>query len=134
MRRVSKKRKEQRETPEGSAYANILYETSRPWCWACGVDPPLERAHLAAGSGTMLRVENRKGIVLLCSPCHRLHRHTKPEQCICDPLTDANVLWLKRERDPDYWDPLFVRNVWIGAPPDPEEPTWLRDLYLRRRG
>lgn len=119
---------------------NVLYETGRPWCWACGADPPLERAHLSAGGGRQVRKEDRRGVVLLCRDCHLIHIHDKkyhdwpealvPEDCI----TDAGMLWIKRERDPQYYDPEWIKSVWIGNPPDPAEPVWLRDVYERRRG
>jgi len=146
MRSVSKKRQRQRRSPEGGAYRNMLGEV--PWCFACGRTAEtmprnwagvwmLQRAHLAAGSGRMVRVEDRRGVNVLCVLCHMLHSHhgTGTVRINCREyrtISDANMLWMKRERDPDFWDWDWIASKWIGIPPEPVEPVWLRAEFKRR--
>lgn len=137
MRSVSKKRSRQRRSPEGIAYDNCL--TAACNCLVCGrtdrEKPPnwfapfrYERAHLSAGSGRMVRCEDVRAVVILCALCHRLHRHecegTHRIGCVeYQTISDANLLWVKRERDPEFWDWEFIVSKWIGAPPEPVEPV-----------
>lgn len=110
------------------SYEGMVCEVVNPWCWCCGSETALERAHLMAGGGKGLRVEDRRAVNLLCPSCHRVHQHSGPQ------LSNAHMLWLKRERDPGYWDPSFISWFWIGIPPEPVEPTWQRDKYQSIRG
>jgi hypothetical protein len=125
----------------------LLFSHPSQWCWACGAgrfNPPswwllpwyIERAHLSAGSGGMQRIEDERAVVLLCSLCHRLHQHHDEAVKIYGrefpALTDANVLWLKRERDPDNWDWEAIRSWWIGEPPEPVKSEWYEIKYSER--
>ena len=115
------------------AYRDFLTTTERPWCWCCGRDErqPLwqpwriERAHIAAGSGTMRREEDVRAIVLLCSLCHMLHTHsavtTQRINCVMyTSITDGMMLRLKFSRDPGNYDIEYLRGVWCGTLPDAE--------------
>jgi len=88
----------------------------------------------------MQRIHDRRAVVLLCPLCHACHRHEWTEPItICHleipPLTDAAVLWLKRQMDPMHWDPDAIATWWLGTVPEPEQPNeWYMDEYLLRRG
>lgn len=131
-------------------YMNMLSDTSLPWCWACGRDDRerprnwggdwhIQRSHVSAGSGRLLRIEERWYVILLCPRCHLLHRHNHSEVRLCGDvfhtLTDANALWLKIERDPQWWSRERISKAWLGAPPSPESPhEWFLSEYESRRG
>lgn len=86
------------------------------WCWACGRDKkppkwyepwlPNERAHIV----NKPRVEDVRAVVSLCTICHRISHwerfaHFKePSQ-----LTTGDLIRLKREHDPDNYDPEFLQ-------------------------
>lgn len=131
-------------------YTNLIGTTELPWCWACGrgqIEQPdnwnatwiLNRAHLSAGSGGALRIESREHVNLLCPLCHSLHRH-RPTQIkfgyVSYPaLTDANMIWLKMTRDPQFYNPQQIATAWIGIPPDPEQPhDYFMEQYELRHG
>lgn len=79
----------------------------------------------------MLRVEDVRAIALLCAECHQMQRHTNPLNRK-KVITDAQMLWLKQNRDPANWDWEFLCSIWIGnRPPEPAEPVWIRDIYKR---
>lgn len=130
-------------------YANMIHNTDKPFCWACGrgdnerpsdwhAEWFIQRCHLAAGSGWMQRIENRCYVNLLCPLCHSLHRHhfteIKINGNVYPALTDANMLWLKLERDPKWWNRELIAKAWIGNPPSPETPHeyFLTEYALRR--
>ncbi len=130
-----------------SDYTRMLQDCGKPFCWACGRgnDKPywwpapwfLQRAHLASGSGRMFRALDRRAVNILCSVCHESHSHLGGGTVnLCGQhireISDANMLWLKRERDPEYWDAQWIGLQWIGLPPDPVEPVWLREQYQER--
>ena len=138
LRRTGLKKSRRDRSPSGIAYARYLSDATS--CIACGrtADPKskprgwhgpwrLERAHLSSGGGRMVRVEDVRAVVILCSLCHRLHVHHGGQiQVVAGEshhdLSDANLLWLKRERDPANWDLDFIASKWIGIPPEPVEP------------
>jgi len=128
MRAISKKRQRQRRSPEGIAYRDMI--AAKPWCWACGrsqsdrprwwyADWSLQRMHVAAGGGRMVRVEDRRAAIVGCPLCHWRHRHhtygskIKLNSRWITTLTNANVLWVKCERDPNFWDWDWI--VWMRA-------------------
>lgn len=75
---------------------------------------------------------------ILCPLCHTLHCH-KSRILIAigiklPALTDAAMIWLKRERDTDNYDAEFIESIWLGNPPEPVEPDgWFMSEYERRR-
>jgi hypothetical protein len=109
-----------------------LYEAFREehqTCWACGRDRkppkwyepwlPNERAHIV----NKPRVEDIRCVVSLCTICHRISHwerfaHFKqPEK-----LTLENLLWLKREHDPDHFDLEFLQRHSVKRLPTPTPP------------
>lgn len=120
------------------------------FCWADGrgsLDAPsfwhgtwyLQLAHLSSGSGRMRRVEDIRLVVLLCPLCHDLHQRrggTKRIGGLVYPcLTDGNILYLKNLHDPENYDESFIREHWLGDPPEMESPDqFYRDQFrLYRR-
>lgn len=120
------------------------------FCWACGRDAQdrhpqyhapwvIQRAHLSAGSGRMTRIESREYVILLCPFCHLLHRHHPGEVKLFGEyypaLTDANCIWLKLHRDPEFYSSSLIAKAWIGNPPSPEAPhEWFLEEFISRRG
>ena len=132
-----------------NSYDNMVNEVSNPFCWACGRghnEKPtkwfapwmIQRCHLAAGSGRMKRIEERWYVNLLCPLCHALHRHKFTEirifGTVLPALTDAAMLWIKADRDRQWWDMQRIQRAWIGNPPSPESPHeyFLNEYALRR--
>lgn len=131
-------------------YATMIAEHPKPWCWICGRDERqvphdwhaswyLQRAHLAAGSGCMVRKEDVRLVVISCPRCHALHRHRDTGPIRLNgrpypPITDANMMWVKRERDPEQFDMAFIAQHWYGGMPDPAPPAkpFLDGYSLRR--
>lgn len=125
-------------------------ERRMDFCWACGrgwADRPdwwggpwgLHLAHLSAGSGRMMRKNDRRLIVLLDPACHELHTHWVGEKVIggvsIPTLSDANMIHLKATIDPVNYDPDFIREAWLGVPPEPEDvpETYRQDFRMYRR-
>jgi hypothetical protein len=50
-------------------------------------------------------------------------------------LYDGNMLWLKKLRDVDYYDPEAINRLWTGVPPEPSPPDgfFLEEYASRRR-
>lgn len=135
-------------------YAEMLREVSNPWCFACGRDETqrhpkwhapwyLQRAHLGAGSGSMLRIQDRRLVNILCPLCHFAHRSKPGEEGVLfsfqtsvPVITNANMLWIKNYRDPRWYDPEAIAKVWVGIPPEPEIPDqfYLTEYAMRRGG
>lgn len=120
-----------------------------PYCFACGRDQwqkplwyhaywRLERAHIAAGRSKMLRIEDRRAIVVLCPICHRAHgTNGGAPRVICGILvpclSNGAALFLKRLRDPFWWDPEWLESHWIGRLPELVEPdAWFMEQYQER--
>lgn len=132
-----------RETPRQLAdYADFHRTTTAPWCWACGrgtLDVPqwwaapwlICRAHIVSSP----RVRDVRAVVLLCSRCHeRSHGARFPAEPVPE-ITRANLLWWKKIRDPDRFDPEFLARFAIGRLPAPEPPAdWYVEEYCTRRG
>lgn len=101
-------------------------------CWMCGrtadfSDKPswwhgpwlIERHHIVRKP----RVEDRRAVVMLDSFCHRVQHgdwfvqadaHTRP-------ATLSQLLWLKKRRDPRYWDRAWLAKHVVGKLPRAKE-------------
>lgn len=92
-------------------------------CWACGwkpgvsdlrdwMRPELHNAHIFGGPN---RRHDRRVIVRLCEGCHRLSHgaaiRPTPNKARLPPLNVRNVLWLKRYRDPAYYDRKYYHTL-----------------------
>ena len=83
-----------------------------PYCWFCAhrqnraVLQELHIAHIIGGSG---RSHDRRNILRLCRDCHRAqHGEHWPG---CPPqLTLANMLWLKKRFDPEFYDREYLQS------------------------
>lgn len=134
MNRISAKRKREMSSPEGKSFESMLRDTDRPFCWACGRDDrqrpdnwfadrwEMHRAHLAAGASKMIRLLDRRAAVILCPLCHFVHTTNGiGRNMVCGQeipqLSNANVLFLKRCRDVDHWDPDWLAKHWLGNLP-----------------
>jgi len=115
----------------------LEFNTIYFYCWNCLCKPTderwpfteptnLENAHIFGGHGR--RKNDRRAVNRLCNLCHRLsHGATVRVRGKDLPkLTLANMLWLKREFDPKYYDPVYLARIagWAGPEslPDPTEP------------
>ena len=139
MSRVSNRRQEARQGPYYEAYVNIIETTQFPWCWCCGVDRVgLDRAHLSSGSGCMRREEDRRAVVLLCRTCHLRHQRGTGGVRIAGqtfrPIGDSHVLFIKRHRDPSFWDLDYLKSVWRGPFPEIVCDREVESIYQSRRG
>jgi hypothetical protein len=135
------------------SYDHYLERRRHKHCYACGLDERqrpgwwgapwcLHKAHLAAGSGTMLRLRDERLILPLCPLCHSLHRHWGGVEVVnrivgeLSCLSDANMLWLKQAVEPDLYDPELIARAWKRRPPDSDPPSayyWER-IAARRPG
>jgi hypothetical protein len=112
-----------------ATYKSMLADIERPWCFWCGrglehkpsgwYGAPwlVERAHIVA----FPRVEDRRAVILLCSWCHKVQHG---EQLVLPGMaqmklvpTVANMLWLKLNFDPDYYDLEWLRDHSISRLP-----------------
>lgn len=123
--------------------------TGRRFCWVSGLtksqrpnkwygDWWLQVAHLGSGSGTMLRVNDRRAVVLLCPLVHDCHVAnstkipTKKINGTVYPTVDAShLLWVKQMMDPGYFDIEFLQKVFTGAVPEPQRPPqfWMNMFF-----
>lgn len=95
-------------------------------CWACGMAdrPPfwfapwfLHRAHIV----NQPRLKDRRCVVLLCPLCHSIEHGASHLEARRAPLTTANLLWLKLEHDPEFFDPELLQECSVRILPEPEE-------------
>lgn len=115
-----------------------------PCCMMCGwgdgrrrefrywMIPRLDNAHIIGGSG---RRHDRRCIVRLCAGCHRLSHgdKIKVDGRALPNFGLGEMLWLKRERDVDYFDLEYLAGLKIGALPDIVEPhTWFIEQWNMR--
>lgn len=121
---------------EKQAYKTFVQDCGAV-CWRCGRTPNdkptwwnspflCERAHVVNSP----RVESRKCCVLMCSICHRIQhgdRFTcdltsggRFSLCTQTPLTLEQLLEMKRDRDPDFWDLAFLQSCSVRRLPDLE--------------
>jgi hypothetical protein len=93
------------------ARAYVAFREEHLLCWNCGRgenDRPdnwhgvfiIERAHITK-DGLGKRCEDVRLINALCSWCHNLHTMGR--------MTTERMLELKREHDPDNYDPEFLQ-------------------------
>jgi hypothetical protein len=125
-------------------YERFQMEFTR--CWACGwspldsprrdwMRPELHRAHIIGGVN---RRHDRRCICMLCEGCHRLSHGAciRPVagEARLPPLTYPNLLWLKRARDPAYYDRAYLRELTGGhrVPNAKRPPLWFRTEYFRQ--
>ena len=101
-------------------------------CWRCGRtarDKPdwwhsdwwIHRAHLDECNHP--RRNDRRAIIAACPLCHAIqHRHRFPYDltdggkfpgCTAIPMTIEEMLWLKRDRDPSFFEPEFLASCAI---------------------
>lgn len=87
-----------------------------------------------------MRALDRRAVNLLCPLCHTLHSHTggrlhRIGGVEFPQLSNANMLWIKHAFDVEYYDPEYLRTLWIGLVPEPVKPDdWYgREIRLRRR-
>jgi hypothetical protein len=94
-------------------------------CWACGQsDQPafwfapwfLHRAHIV----NQPRLKDRRCVVLLCPLCHSIEHGASFLEVARAPLETKNLLWLKLEHDPEFYDLQILQECSIGMLPEPE--------------
>lgn len=123
-------------------YADMMFETSCPWCWTCGrsgADRPIwwaapfriERAHIV----NKPRREDRRCVVLSCSLCHRVaHGDTFKQLDRQYEISQANMIWIKQKVDPNWYDPEFLQACSVRLLPDAEPlDSYLLDSIKARR-
>lgn len=92
------------------------FSGAMPCCWICGraaTDKPswwngpflIERMHIV----NKTRVEDVRAIIAGCSLCHRIQHGDRFPQSLMRPQTMTELLELKREYDPDNYDPEFLQ-------------------------
>lgn len=137
--------------------SHTIKEIGKYFCWLSGLGARtpvdnwnaewfLQVAHIASGQGKARRVDDRRAVVLLCPLAHDCHvsdsdRFTTKTICGKDypTIDERHTLWIKREMDPDHYDPDFLSKIWIGNLPEPQEPPafwneWLFDNQHIMRG
>lgn len=117
-------------------------------CMACGIDPKrqicekfparwLECPHILGGNGQRKQKgeTDRRNLLRLCKLCHDLAHHKtirKPDRTCLPHLEREHMLWLKRHRDPDYFDLEFLNSISIRRMPEPEcPPEWFVNQFDR---
>lgn len=128
-----------------SQYKWMLVSVNNPWCWWCGRglehqpaswSAPwiIERAHIVNNP----RREDRRAVVLLCSMCHRVQHG---EQLVLPGMTQivrpglAQLIWMKRNRDPEFFCREFLQANHIGRLPSARAPhKTVLSMYQQRRG
>lgn len=92
-----------------------------PRCWICDSDCHLEIHHICGRRGK--RPHDRRNLARLCRRCHScLH-----SGCSINGVTDANVLFAKRQHDGENYDPSYLaglrHRVHLGY--EPERAAWV---------
>ena len=109
---------------------SLIYEM--PHCAACGRQQTEDHFRWKATVSSLVvavihpRLAERvcRRVVLPLCDIHVLRE-------VPGALTFANVLWLKKARDPAYYEPKYYRKF-LGTTPIPEEPLHLHDEYEQR--
>jgi len=133
--------------------SHTIKEPGKLFCWLCGITGNvrpqgwygewwLQIAHIASGGGKAIRIDDRRAVILACPRCHDCHVSNSdrfPSKTICGkeyPTVDErHFLWVKRDVDPESYDPGFLQSFWIGNLPEPERPPefWCVE-YLKATG
>jgi hypothetical protein len=92
------------------------WAASFPYCMACGASeywPGLQTHHLIK----FKRSDECCNFLRLCTVCHQA-----AEGIGKAPLTLAHCLWIKKERDPENWNPERLAQLYGKPLPDLCEP------------
>lgn len=123
-----------------------VYETfaeAFPRCWACGwspersawrdwMRPELHCAHILGGPN---RTCDRRNLCRLCEGCHRLAHGAaiNVDGRYLPKLWLANLLWLKKHRDPDWYDRKYLTELSRQGLPHPSKPHgWFVGQYQQQ--
>lgn len=95
-------------------------------CQVCGVQKHwlgLSFHHLIK----LHRIDDKRNGLLACGVCHdRLEGTTVVVDAErLGPISFAEALWLKRERDPENWCPEYLDSIYPQVLPEPVRPKWL---------
>lgn len=88
----------------------------------------------------MRREEDARAVVALCPRCHACHSpRGVSSRVLCGVaypgISNANMVWLKRERDAELFDAEYLQRVWLGCVPEPEPPPEFYQLeYEQAKG
>ena len=78
----------------------------------------LHRAHIVSQP----RREDRRAIILLCPVCHGIqHGERYPQVVGWDKIAVAELLWLKQQRDPQWFDLEWLQRHSVRRLPEPEQ-------------
>lgn len=121
----------------------------RRYCWLTGLtkqDRPkdwygdwwLQVAHIGSGSGSMVRVNDRRAVVLLCPLAHECHvahceriKEKKVNGKIYPTIDASHLIWVKSVMDAEFYDHAYLQRIWNGTPPEPQRPPnfWLNMMF-----
>ncbi len=105
-------------------------------CWACHASSKpawylgpwwCERAHIV----NKPRREDRRCVVILCSVCHKISHGERFSGVERPRLLVEHLLWLKLERDEDWWDLDYLQRCSVRILPN---PMLLPSEYFSLRG
>jgi hypothetical protein len=108
-------------------------------CWACNATRKpmqyygpwlIERAHIA----NKPRREDRRLVVMLCTLCHKFQHGERLPGFDRPRLTVGQMLELKRERDPVWYDPEFVQKHSVRRLHSEPVVNWYFEERIRNRG
>jgi Holliday junction resolvase RusA-like endonuclease len=74
-------------------------------CWICASNQRLVIHHICGRRGK--NPHDRRNLFRACDTCHRIFHDGGGDY----EVTAANILWCKRDRDPDYYDPEFLASL-----------------------
>ena len=115
-----------------------------PFCWSCGWNPhyAIHRWHVPKldihhSLGGPNRIHDRRNLARLCAGCHRLAHGDRLRDSLGDripALSRSNIFWLKRERDRDFYDPMWYELRGSIIVPKLERPDpWFDKQYRHYR-
>lgn len=108
-------------------------------CWACGASRKpagyfgpwlIERAHIA----NKPRREDRRVVVMFCTLCHKASHGERVAGFLRPKLSAGQMLEIKRERDPEWFDPEFVGRHSVRLLEAEEIDAWYVAERIRNRG
>lgn len=85
----------------------------------------------------MKREDDRRGVNCLCPLLHQLHVvdcERTPTMKIngneFPTIDNANMIWIKKEFDPEFYDIEYITRIWACNPPEPKplHNHWLQSL------